>query len=355
MWTSEKKTKPKDNLAYKLITVGCDPEFLLVDRGRMFRADTYLAMDGGLGTDGTGRQAELRPRHSALAAVVVQRLQGLIQNAPKKITGFQWMCGNGRNDWTTGGHIHLGFYGMKRGSTQVSILRGDAQPNLVLLLSSLLIPFAVALSNASSLGERKKSYGKIGGVQGEYRQTEYGVEYRPLPSWLLDPWTAYFFLAGAKLIALEYTENKYKVEGLTSMLPLHLLYNIADVRVLKELVLSKLDTYAELMEELIGWDENPQMIRALHHVLNLVNRGQVWDDVGFRQNWFTDDIPLGEAEKQRKIVVGVREFGETRAGMEVEERDIPEEHMQERLEPAFYSRDFIRVPTVGTYANWSVA
>ena len=259
---------------------------------------------GAFGWDGhAGKQAEIRPRPSQYPARVTARIQRLLTRSPQsKISwDYRWYCGNGLANYPTGGHIHIGFYGLVQENVHCASPIVDYTPELEGVLCEVLLPFAVALSSPASLEARLATgYGRAGDVRLDH---PWGMEWRTLPSWLYDPWVAYFFLAGAKLIALEFAKRDYQLEEFRSPIPLGLLYRPTSIAKLKSVVTRRLDECAELVRDLGGWDETKQHNKALSHVLQLIHEGTVWDGVDFRSNWLTENIPWVAKELPAVLVV----------------------------------------------------
>lgn len=74
------------NPSYYKACLGCDPEFLLVDKlGRICRADSFLPYSGPIGSDGP--LGELRPNPSPHPEDVVGNLRKLVRSLPEQIAG----------------------------------------------------------------------------------------------------------------------------------------------------------------------------------------------------------------------------------------------------------------------------
>ena len=257
----------------------------------MYNADGFasLHVNKSFGYDGAGGPAELRPAPSACAATVVYRLQNLIVNSEpaRALQEYEWICGNGTPRHPIGGHIHIGAYGASNKQDKAPVITPSAK--LSTLLSHLLVPFAIALSTPEGLRIRlSTTYGALDDI----RHQPHGLEWRTLPSWLFSPWIAYFFLEGAKLIALEYVNAQYTTTELDGLLPLSLIYSALSTSKLKAAVLKKLDAVAESLRELDGWEDVPQLDKALNKVLDLVSKDITWDGVDFKSNWNTSDLPI---------------------------------------------------------------
>lgn len=98
---------PIEPIENRGITIGCDPEFILInDTGKVVNADKVFPKTARLGSDaGLG---ELRPPPSKNSLDVVESLRGLIHSIPVKTKYCPVSCSY-YNGWVSGFHIHFGM------------------------------------------------------------------------------------------------------------------------------------------------------------------------------------------------------------------------------------------------------
>jgi hypothetical protein len=190
--------------------IGADPEFVFESESethaalepgkiRKKRVDaTSIGLRTGLfaGADQNGRLVEVRPaaHRSALhvMASLVDSLRWLGMVYPDTL-GLNWLAGAYQYDDGIGGHVH---FGRKRPSRVMEVTALDAVTS--------------ALYKLKMFPDRQVQARRTGGVDGrgaygnfsDYRLQMHGYEYRTLPSWLDNPWLAYFVLTVTKLAVI---------------------------------------------------------------------------------------------------------------------------------------------------------
>lgn len=94
-----------------IVTLGADPEFEVIVRGRVVSASDILGEnielpEGEIGVDGAGWPLELRPEPSINARGLVRNVARLLVAVPKALGGIPSTVGEA---YAIGGHIHVGL------------------------------------------------------------------------------------------------------------------------------------------------------------------------------------------------------------------------------------------------------
>lgn len=189
-----------------MVTVGCDPEFLVKDGSSFTHSSfSHSCTAGNIGTDHSGSCGELRPKHGS-PAEVTKNIRTLLlwihQNCPqyKIIAG-----GGGEEEYQSiGGHIHIGGISLD-GSYRSTTRHGYHGPRDITFLSNdaklvLALDFFIGKRLKKVPGGKRPKhvhYGKPGDIESK----SHGFEYRTPPSWLTDPYLTESTLAIAKQIA----------------------------------------------------------------------------------------------------------------------------------------------------------
>ena len=193
------------------LTIGCDPEFMVLDSNDRaiscpisFRSPTH----GEIGSDHGGRVGEMRPAPGT-PAQVAQNLKQLFHYVKAHHPNVKIMCGGGAAvHESTGGHIHFGLPENLRSSFQsydsysYRSGRGRRSNSAPTNDNARLIR---ALDYFVGLRLKKVNGGKRNGTSygapGDFRLQPHGFEYRTPPSWITDPTLAESTLAIAYQIA----------------------------------------------------------------------------------------------------------------------------------------------------------
>lgn len=189
-----------------MVTVGCDPEFLVLENGSTRHCDfSHSCTAGNIGTDHSGGCGELRPNYGSPAAVTAN-IRTLLEWIKRNHPQYKIIAGGGGDNGyqSIGGHIHIGgisLYGNYRSTTRhgyhgprdITFMSDDAK--LVLALDFFI---GKRLKKVPG-GKRPKgvSYGKPGDIESK----SHGFEYRTPPSWITDPYLTEATLAIAKQVA----------------------------------------------------------------------------------------------------------------------------------------------------------
>jgi|GEM_PF-3244896 len=197
------------------LTIGCDPEFILVQDGRHINCNIqHNCTHGNIGSDHGGRVGELRPKHGTPAEVAAN-LRGLLSYIQQQYPNTKVVCGGGAGSPNNpsyeaiGGHIHFG--GLRLNATYESSTRWrnrnryrqgrrHLSPNtddnkLVVALDFFIGRRLKKVSGGSR--PRGSCYGKLSDIETK----TWGFEYRTPPSWVTDPYLAEAVLAVAYRIA----------------------------------------------------------------------------------------------------------------------------------------------------------
>jgi hypothetical protein len=173
-----KTTKPKKKKVKKdpekiefAITIGGDPEFELVDcDGDVLRAGDEYRFEiqdscGDIGLDGSGDQVELRPS-PGIPEVVVDNVRMLLEKFGKEFS-YKYRLAASSDEFPCGGHIHIG----------VRPLPDKAYYEVLSKVLDDFVGYPTKKLNGRCRGE-DHSYGNIG----DWRNQDYGMEYRTPPS-----------------------------------------------------------------------------------------------------------------------------------------------------------------------------
>ena len=194
------------------ITLGADPEFafVTVGTGSLVRPETVIrgARDNStFGIDGAGRVAELRPAPATNPRGLVENIRTAMQegiNLFPAAQQYHWKAGGVAEEEPMGGHIHFGHSELKdteRASRVCSALNKTVAP-LVLMAEDK--EEAVMRRNGSN-------YGSLNGEQ-VWRGQAWGMEYRPLSSWLTSPSDALSVITASWLVAKNYDNDEFMDE-----------------------------------------------------------------------------------------------------------------------------------------------
>lgn len=168
------------------ITIGADPEFGIINKNnRIIYPD--LPGTGTLGLDGCGEVAEVRPRHSTNPLKVVSNIKAALMSGTYKkvLDKCTWKAGNMVKRCPIGGHIHFGIPNTTNYERMINCLD-----------SFLAIPVAIIEKKEEALQRMRAGYGCLS----DYRNQQWGPEYRTLGSWLVSPEIAAAVLSLAKVI-----------------------------------------------------------------------------------------------------------------------------------------------------------
>jgi hypothetical protein len=177
------------------VTVGCDPEFLLLDSdGHLQNVSIdHDCEQGNIGYDHGCRVGELRPKYGT-PQQVTNNIRILFKELKRRYPAYKVAAGGGEKyGFSIGGHIHFGnihFNNYYSSSTRQSN-RGRVNPLLLNpenkehKLIFMLDYFLGRRLKKVPGGQRPKSatYGRLSDVETKV----HGFEYRTPPSWLTDP------------------------------------------------------------------------------------------------------------------------------------------------------------------------
>jgi len=185
------------------LTLGCDPEFMVVgpENRSILCNISYQSRYGEVGSDHGNRVGEMRPAPGT-PTQVVENLRHLFHHVKTHHPQIKIVCGGGEQyHEATGGHIHFGMswdsfwsshdHGRRRRQTNFG---NNHQGRLITTLDYFL---GLRLKKVPGAKRSGQSYGKPGDV----RMQPHGFEYRTPPSWITDPVLAESVLAIAYQIA----------------------------------------------------------------------------------------------------------------------------------------------------------
>jgi len=161
-------------------TIGADPEFIIFDAGRKVSArDTYSQFtisSGEVGYDGHSATGELRPKHARTPHELVCNIGDLILRLDEKLgSRYSLRGGHYQGGSPIGGHIHLGV---------------SPTTKLVNSLSKVNDEFNLLFAEK----DKKKRLDSGYGGSKDYKNQDWGMEYRGFPSWLDSPGMAALYI-----------------------------------------------------------------------------------------------------------------------------------------------------------------
>ena len=178
--------------------IGADPEFIVLDQGKLVNVAGALPHTGKLGWDHGGDVVEVRPDPNQLAIEVVRDLHRQLKRMPGAFANFKWRAGafpevarpNGGAGVALGGHVHL------------ELPYSDAGRYLKAL--DLLTQNLEKLDLLPVAETTKRRNGGNYGLYSSHRSAGGGkrFEYRTMPSWLYSKAVTLLALTGAKLVAV---------------------------------------------------------------------------------------------------------------------------------------------------------
>lgn len=139
---------------------------------------------------------EVRPSPSKNPIEIVHNIRDIfIRQTIEKpsFLKYNWISGSFHRDLPIGGHVHFGL-----NDKQIS------HKFAVNLLDNYVGVISILLENKNDgLERRKHGYGEMG----DYREQDWGFEYRPMSSWLSSPYIATAIIALSKTIVYESLNN----------------------------------------------------------------------------------------------------------------------------------------------------
>lgn len=177
------------------ITVGCDPEFLVIDEvNHVINFHGNFTNDhGNIGSDHGGRVGELRPTHGS-PKQVVEHIREQMKIIKDHLGSTKKLVAGGGGDYheSIGGHIHIGGLRLQRNYTSFTRWRNRGMSQLQLntidpehkLIFAFDFFIGLRLQKVQG-GKRPRSslYGKPSDIETK----SHGFEYRTAPSWITDP------------------------------------------------------------------------------------------------------------------------------------------------------------------------
>lgn len=202
-----------------MMTIGCDPEFVLVDNtGHLTSANSYpffnsTQEDSKIGCDGSGTPVEIRT--APVPTNKVQLMLDDINNSFSRIArfcndkNFNLYAGAYKKSTCIGGHIHFGGRDLTHDPRYQSSGKQKFQIKLVHLLDTYFTPMSNFFITSEELGRRIRSSHGSYGVLGQYRRQDWGIEYRTPYSFLISPLITKGLFSLACLLSSHYKKIKF--------------------------------------------------------------------------------------------------------------------------------------------------
>lgn len=182
----------------KDFTLGADPEFACEkNRTLIFAGDVLEDPDEGeFGADGNRTTFEVRPAPSRNPLEVVNNIRDIFVRHTMDNPDFlkyKWVSATWHRGYPLGGHVHFG------------ISANTLAPNEGVNTLDHYVGLISLLLEKKKDGERRRADG-YGGM-GDFREQEWGFEYRPMSCWLGSPYVAAAMLCLSKTVMYERINN----------------------------------------------------------------------------------------------------------------------------------------------------
>ncbi len=290
------------------ILIGSDPEI----RFEGTKARPLIPFEGKFGTDGPQSQiGELRPDPKYCPIAHVEQNEIVLRYGFRqfqKLQGVKWLAGSSQEGHPLGGHIHFGT---------------DYRKHLELKLTALdalLAPVSLMLENPEKARERRNNsngYGKLATHGGSinannrgFKTKEHyagvshplshdGIEYRPLPSWLVSKQVACGLLSLAKVIAFE-THN----ESLHKHLGPQLKFIKMDKKFYDAFTTCDKRYFAQTIPTVFrivrSFKLFPKYEKWINYLFHLTLQGRTWDDsIDIKKRW--NIMPIIKTSKAESL------------------------------------------------------
>ncbi len=179
--------------------MGADPEFICVNsKGSIIHSQNVVStsVTADFGCDGNGVTFEVRPAPSKNPIEVVHNIRDIfIRQVIEKpsFLKYNWISGSFHKDYPIGGHIHFGI--------KNNVI---AHTSAISFLDDYVGSISILLENKED-GLKRRSYDY--GLMGDYREQDWGFEYRPMSSWISSPYVATAIIALSKTVMYEVLNN----------------------------------------------------------------------------------------------------------------------------------------------------
>ncbi len=193
---------PDGKRAPKQITLGADPELLLVkEDGNIVPARQYFQFQEpeGYGTDGNCSIAEIRPRPATEPGEITNSIKQILRSAlmtNPELWHLKWRAGSFYKDHSIGGHIHVGFD-----------TRDLPTARAVKALDYFLAPFILLLEDKVEAIHRRQGFGRLG----EHQSKPYGIEYRVPSSFIVSPQISEQVFALTKVVIKQAYRRDFRI------------------------------------------------------------------------------------------------------------------------------------------------
>lgn len=191
--SSDEKIEPNK---FVIPTIGCDPELEVFDNYGVIAANTFLSGTGNqVGVDGNSSIAEVRPTYTDNAIKLTKNIEDTLKklkcSCDKHFVGKDYIIrvGNGKR-YSLGGHIHLGIF--------------NKQPKVCEVFDIIAVGLSPIYQQEFFMFRQKSSYGKLGDIRGQ----PWGVEYRTLPSFILNKELTSGILCTFHSVGIDIMNNK---------------------------------------------------------------------------------------------------------------------------------------------------
>ena len=274
----------------KNITLGCDPEFGLVNpEGTIVNAMGCVKEQIGVsfGLDHGGRIMELRPAPSPTPMGLVDNIRALMVKGLSlnpETSKHRWKAGSMVDTDAIGGHVHLGHK---------SFIDSPLGNRVIELLNRVVTPLFILLEHPVEAVHRRvgTGYGAVSGSN-SMRNQPHGVEYRALPSWLGKPEHALGAISLSHLVACN-SDTTDMVKSIMSLpqIDLEALENCD-----KKYISAYIYEIAKVVRNLESFGDHRS---AIVKVFQNIQAGVTLDLGDMKEEWKLEPIK-GEAKKKLK-------------------------------------------------------
>lgn len=188
------------------ITIGADPEYGLLQSGRLIPPGNVIETSNEFGVDGCSSIGELRPPPAECPKELTKTIQRIILKGVRQfpeLLNYTMKAGGTANENALGGHIHFGH---------VKLQESDDCRDLINKALNRTIAVLVAMIEDEEEAINRRMGTPYGSIEDRAYETQpWGMEYRVLPSWLTTPKECDAILSTAFAIVSE-VDNKDTIE-----------------------------------------------------------------------------------------------------------------------------------------------
>lgn len=291
------------------VTIGTDPEFTYVDRfGAVISAHGRGLR--GIGHDGAGTPAEIRPGPTASSHRMMSRIKRLLAlgNANEPRRDMTWRAAPSLATYPCGGHVHVGVHTTTRGYAKLKWGIPYDYEHVGSILDQVVAPvLSIIEGRCGKFRRRHGGYGGLRDWRSEGRREYSVLEWRMPGTWLSEPKLGHALLAMSRAaMLLELRDPKgieHTLAQLASFTPAYLTASALRKMMFKPHMLNLLFALERMM--------TPKEIEVWRYYLNMALNDETLEysqDIRFawgviKQEIVRNEVKTGGAkEKLAKIM-----------------------------------------------------